>query len=174
MSIIGIVDTDRDAQSILGDLRRIGFAPGDISVLLPDSRGEHGFAYRQSNKAPEAALLGTGLGGALGAAFGALASLGALSWPILEPFVLAGPVIAAVSGGSAGAAIGCIGGALSGRAMPGIEARRCDGKALRGNILIAVHVESSDAQRITESVLTRGGAHDVMTAHEAPVPHQRG
>jgi hypothetical protein len=168
-SIIGIVDTDLDAQSILGDLRRVGFEPADISVLLPDNSGQRDFGYQQSSKAPEAALLGTGLGGMLGATLGACASLGLLNFPGLEAFALAGPMIAALSGGAAGAAIGCIGGALTGRAMPEIEAKRYSGKVVSSNILIAVHVESNDARRISESVLSRGGAHNVMAAHEAPV-----
>jgi hypothetical protein len=168
-SIIGIVDSLSEAQSILGDLRRVGFENTDVSILSPDQHGERDFGYLQRSKAPEAGLLGTCIGGAVGAVLGLLASFGALALPGLDVFVIAGPVIAALSGGAAGAAVGGITGALAGLGVPEIEAKRYDGKVQGGSILIAVHVESNDLKGITESVLTRGGAHDIVTTHEAPV-----
>jgi hypothetical protein len=166
-SIMGIVDTDVEAQSILGDLRRIGFQARDISVLASSAQGPHKFAYRPSSKAPERALLGVGVGAALGAGLALLASFGQLTVPGVQHMLAAGPLIAALSGGATGAALGCVAGALRGLRIPEIEAMRCDDKLACGNILIAVHVASRDAERITESVLTRGGAHDIVTAHDA-------
>jgi hypothetical protein len=180
-SIIGIVESNGDAEAILSDLHRIGFSAGDISVMLPGASASSGFRYRQRSKAPEGACLGACLGGLLGAAFGLVASLnGALSShggsiPSSAAWLAAlngsgnGLGFAALSGSAIGLAFGCALGALLGRKVPEIEARHYRGQLAHGNILIAVHVESRDAQRIGESVLTRGGAHDVCTAREAAV-----
>src|ERR1700755_3009877 len=112
-SVIGIVDTDQDARAILGDMHRIGFSHRDVSVLYPGQTGQRHVVYRHSSKAPEIALLGGGLGSALGAAAGLLASVGALILPGTQLLMSAGPTLAALSCGAAGAAVGCIAGALT-------------------------------------------------------------
>jgi hypothetical protein len=172
-SIIGIIDSAQDAQSILGDLRRIGFGPSAVSVLYPDQKADRRFIYRHSSKAPEIALVCGGVGSALGAIFGLLASSGSLALRGGGLLIAAGPVLAALSCGAAGAALGCIIGALTGRKIPEIEARRSDGTRATGSILIAVHVEDHDAELITESVLSRGGAREVVAATETPAPAAR-
>src|SRR5262245_48557066 len=147
-SIIGIVDSQQDTQAIVGDLRRIGFGPNAVSVLYPEHVGDRKFVYRHSTKAPERALAGSGVGGVLGAIAGVLSSFGALTLPGQDMLVAAGPLLAALSCGAAGAALGGIAGAVSGWAIPEIELRRFDGLHDGGSILVAVHVEDDDARHI--------------------------
>jgi uncharacterized membrane protein len=78
--------------------------------------------------------------------------------------------MAALSGAAAGAAVGGVAGALIGLGIPELEAKRYEGKLRGGNILLAVHVESSEMQKRAEELLKRGGAQDVTSTSEASVP----
>jgi len=169
-SVMGIVETRDQAEAILGALQQIGIPTGDISILFPDTAGTRDFAHVHSTKAPEGALTGAGTGGVLGGAIGLLAGIGALAIPGLGPFIAAGPLMAALSGAAAGATMGGIVGALVGLGIPEIEAKVYEGKLSGGNILIAVHVESREVRARVMDLLKRGGARDVITSGEKPVP----
>jgi hypothetical protein len=169
-SVLGIVDSQLQAESIVLELQHAGFLQSALSVLFPDQDGTRDFAHEQHTKAPEVALAGVGAGGALGGALGVLAGIGVLAIPGLGPFIAAGPLVAALSGAAALATLGGLAGALVGLGIPEIVAKRYEGKIHGGNILIAVHVESSEAQESASNVLRQGGAHDVATTQEAPVP----
>ena len=172
-SVIGIVETEPQAESIVSTLQSSGFAPTDISVLLPDKRGTRDFAHEHNTKAPEGATAGAAGGGVVGGTLGLLAGIGALAIPGLGPFIAAGPLMAALSGAAAGAAVGGIAGALIGMGIPELEAKRYEGKLRGGNLLIAVHVENSEQQKRAEETLKRGGAHDVSATSDASVPRDK-
>jgi len=170
-AVIGIVDNVAQAEAMVDELQRtphIGI--NDISVLLPDKRATHDFAHEHNTKAPEGAVTGASAGGILGGTLGLLAGIGALAIPGIGPLIAAGPVLAALSGAAAGAAVGGISGALVGMGIPEIEARSYEGKLRGGNILIAVHTESVEAQKSAREILKRGGAHDIDVTSEASVP----
>jgi hypothetical protein len=168
-SVIGIVDTQLQAETLVSELQGAGFGQSTLSVLFPDQDGIHDFAHEQHSKAPEGAVAGVSAGGALGGVLGALAGVGALAIPGIGPLIVAGPLLGALSGAAAGAALGGVTGGLIGLGIPEIEAKRYEGKIRGGNILIAVHVESSEAQQAAQAALERGGAHDVVATREAAV-----
>lgn len=168
-SVIGIVDTKHKAEQIVNDLQLAGFALPDMSILCPTQAGSQDFAFEHKTKAPEGALTGVGAGGTVGGTLGLLAGMGALAIPGLGPFIAAGPLMGALSGVAAGAAIGGVTGALIGWGIPEIEARRYEESIVRGNILVAVHVETRQAERDAQRVLEQDGAMDVVSAHDASV-----
>lgn len=173
-AIIGTVESRERAEALVLALQQAGFAPGDISVLFPDRHGSRDFAHEHNTKAPEGAVAGVGAGGAVGGTIGLLAGIGALAIPGLGAFIAAGPLMAALSGAAAGAAVGGVTGALIGMGIPEIEAKAYEGKLRGGNILIAVHTDSSEEQDRAKDILKRAGAHDVDAAAEASVPsHER-
>ena len=169
-SVIGIVETRPQAESILTSLQSSGIAPSEISVLFPDKSGTKDFAHEHNTKAPEGAVAGAGAGGILGGTLGLLAGIGALAIPGLGPFIAAGPLMAALSGAAAGAAVGGITGALVGLGIPEIEAKAYEAKIKGGNILIAAHTKTSEQQKNAELVMKRGGAHDIKATSDASVP----
>jgi hypothetical protein len=169
-SVMGILDSQRQAETIVRALQDAGFLQSALSVLFPDQDGTRDFAHEHHTKAPEGAIAGVGAGGAIGGTLGVLAGIGALAIPGAGPFIAAGPLLAALSGAAAGAAVGGIAGALVGLGIPEIEAKRYEGKIRGGNILIAVHVETSDSQARAETILREGGARDVVATSEAQVP----
>jgi len=169
-SVMGIVETREQAETILTTLQQIGIGSGDVSILFPDKAGTRDFAHEHNTKAPEGAVAGAATGGILGGTIGLLAGIGALAIPGLGPFVAAGPLMAALSGAAAGATTGGIVGALVGMGIPEIEAKHYEGKVRGGNILIAVHVESREQRNQVEDLLKRGGARDVKTSSEKAIP----
>ncbi len=106
----------------------------------------------------------------MGGALGLLAGVGALAIPGLGPFIAAGPLMAALSGAAAGAAVAGVAGALIGLGIPEIEAKKYEGKIRGGNILLAVHAESSERRQRAAELLRQGGAHDIVSTNEASVP----
>lgn len=168
--VIGLVESESRAESVVNELRNAGFATSDVSVLFPDQSGTRDFAHEKNTKAPEGAVTGVGAGGVIGGALGLLAGIGTLAIPGLGPFIAAGPIMAALSGAAAGATVGGIAGALIGMGIPELEAKRYAGKIQNGNILVSVHVESSEEVGRAKKVLEAAGAQDVSTSGEARVP----
>jgi hypothetical protein len=172
-AVIGMADSQAQAERIVTALHEAGFAGNNISVLLPDKKGTQDFAHEQNTKAPEGAVAGVGTGGVLGGTFGLLVGLGSLAIPGLGPLIAAGPLLAALSGAAAGAAVGGLAGALVGMGIPELEAKAYEGKIKGGNILIAVHTESAEERSKAETVFKDMGTKSVQSTTEASVPGAR-
>lgn len=166
-SVYCTAKTVEQAESIVLDLKNIGFLSDDISALLPDKRGTKDFAHEHNTKAPEGATTGGVAGLGVGAAVGWLAGIGALAIPGVGPLIAAGPIMAALGGAAVGTAAGGIIGALVGLGIPEFEAKRYDAKIREGNILISVHTDDSKQRDAAKDVFKRHNAEDISSAGEA-------
>jgi hypothetical protein len=171
--VIGIVDTQIQAENLVQHLGRDGFSTSDISVIFPDKHSTKDFAHENNTKAPEGAVVGVTSGGVIGGTIGLLAGIGALAIPGLGPFIAAGPLMAALSGAAAGAAVGGVAGALIGLGIPEIEAKKYEGKLRGGNILVAAHVDDGGEEKRAKEIFRQEGAHDISSTTEASVPSQK-
>jgi hypothetical protein len=169
-AVVGLVPSRTSAEHVVMELQRAGFSGNDISVLFPDNTGTRDFAHEQHTKAPEGAATGAGTGGVVGGTLGLLAGIGALAIPGVGPLIAAGPIMAALSGAAAGALVGGLGGALIGLGIPEIEAKQYEGKIKDGNILLSVHVESSEERDRAKEALKVNGAYDIVTVNQAKAP----
>jgi hypothetical protein len=169
-SVIGIVETQIQAERIVAELQERGVAPSDISALFPDTRGSKDFAHVHNTKAPEGAVAGVGAGGVIGGTLGLLAGIGALAIPGVGPLIAAGPLLATLSGAAAGAAVGGITGGLIGLGIPEFEAKAYEAKIRGGNILIAVHTDNGDTEKRAKQIFEAQGAHDIAVTSDASVP----
>lgn len=158
------------AEAIVAELKRAGFANDDISALFPDKSGSRDFAHEHNTKAPEGATAGAGAGGLLGGALGWLVGIGTIAIPGVGPFIAAGPIMAALGGAAVGATVGGLGGALVGLGMPELEAKQYEGKIRSGNILLSVHTEDGDERSRAKDIFKRAGADDIAGAGEANPP----
>jgi len=170
-SVFCIATSRPQADRIVHELKRAGFSADDISALFSDQESAHDFAHEKNTKAPEGAVTGASTGGAVGGTLGWIAGIGALAIPGAGPFIAAGPIIAALSGAAIGATVGGVTGGLIGLGIPELEAKRYEGKLQEGNILIAVHTESSDEVGRAKEIFARAGAEDICTVAESSVPH---
>ena len=166
-STLCLVDTEEHAATIVEKLKSAGFSDNDISVLFPDKGSTRDFAHKKETKMPEGATIGAGTGGAVGGTIGLLAGIGALAIPGLGPFIAAGPIMAALSGGAIGAGVGGLTGALVGLGIPEYEAKRYEGKVKEGGILISVHSENNDETNRAKDIFKEAGAHDISSTGEA-------
>lgn len=166
-AVFCIAKTPVQADEIVSDLRRAGFADGDISVLFPDKQGTRDFAHEKGTKMPEGAATGAATGGVVGGTLGLLAGIGALAIPGLGPFIAAGPIMALLGGAAAGAAAGGVTGALVGLGMPEYEAKQYESKIKGGNILISVHTDDSKQRSRAKEIFQRHNADDISSAGEA-------
>jgi hypothetical protein len=166
-SALCLVDTETQADAIVSKLRSAGFSDNDISVLFPDKGSTRDFAHKKETKMPEGATVGASTGGVVGGTIGLLAGIGALAIPGLGPFIAAGPIMAALSGGAIGAVGGGLTGALIGLGIPEYEAKRYEGKVKEGGILISVHSESNDETNRAKDIFKGEGAHDISSTGEA-------
>jgi hypothetical protein len=166
-SALCLVDTEAQADAVVAKLRSAGFSDNDISVLFPDKGSTRDFAHKKATKMPEGATVGASTGGVVGGTIGLLAGIGALAIPGLGPFIAAGPIMAALSGGAIGAGVGGLTGALVGLGIPEYEAKRYEGKVKEGGILISVHSESNDETSRAKNIFKEEGAHDISSTGEA-------
>lgn len=169
-AVMCIVQSESLAQALVAELQNSSFETSDISVLFPDKKGTKDFAHEHHTKAPEGAVVGVGAGGILGGSLGLLAGIGALAIPGIGPFIAAGPLLAGLSGVAAGATVGGVTGALIGMGIPEIEAKRYEGKIKGGNILVSVHVETSEELKRVEQIFKAARADDICSSNEASVP----
>lgn len=168
--VLGIVDSPGQAEVVAQRLVALGFAPGDVSMLFPDKRGSHDFAFEHHTHAPESALGGAGLGALIGGVLGIALGMGVVRVPGLEALVAAGPVVAALAVAAVFAlAFGVIG-ALLGLASPKIQAKHYAGKVRNGSILVAVHVTKRADLHRARDVLRSAAADNVTVTGEASVP----
>jgi hypothetical protein len=165
-SVFCIATTRGHADRIVDQLKAASFSNNDISVLFPDRGTTRDFAHEKNTKAPEGAVTGGVIGGALGW----IAGIGALAIPGVGPFIAAGPVMVALSGAAVGAAVGGIAGGLVGMGIPELEAKRFEGKVKAGNLLISVHTESAEEITRAKEIFTKAGAHDICATNEASTP----
>jgi len=171
-SVFGIYQT-RSAVELAGTaLRDGGFAVSDISVLLPENLGSKELATEKNTKAPEGASVGAGSGAAVGGVLGWLVGVGALAIPGIGPVIAAGPIVAALAGIGVGGAIGGFTGALIGVGIPEYEAKRYEGRILKGGILVAVHCDTSEEIKRAKGILEVTGAEDIASSGEASADKQ--
>lgn len=169
-SVFGIVASRTEAESLVTRLQSSGFTNSDISVLFPDKGATRDFAHKEGTKAPEGAVVGTGVGVLAGGAIGLLAGIGAIALPGFGMLIAAGPVMAMLGGAAVGGAAGSLVGALVGMGIPEIQAKIYEGKIRDGNILVSVHTDDAKQIDVAKKVFESSGAKDVHATTEASVP----
>jgi uncharacterized membrane protein len=168
-SVYCIAKDSTQAEMIVNDLKIAGFSNNSVSVLFPDKTTTKDFAHEKNTKAPEGTTIGGTVGMGTGSVLGWLAGIGSLAIPGVGPFIAAGPIVAALSGGAVGAAVGGITGALVGLGIPEYEAKRYEGKIKGGNALISVHTVDGDQVDTVEEIFKRNHAEDIASSLEESV-----
>jgi Protein of unknown function (DUF3341) len=172
-AVFGIYQTQADVEFGVDALRSEGFRNTDVSVMFPENKGTKDFAVEKHTKAPEGTAAGATTGVVIGGVLGWLAGIGALAIPGVGPLIVAGPIVATLTGVGVGGAVGGIAGALIGMGIPEYEAKRYEGRIKEGGILLSVHGDDSNWITKAKNVLQRTGAQDVASAGEAAADWQK-
>lgn len=168
-SVIGLFDSVSEAQRALNELVQAGFSRDHISLVANDVSGSYSkYLNKDANFDPEGDVTadeGAGFGAAVGAITGVLASLGALAIPGIGPVIAAGPLLAAVTGGTIGAVAGAATGGLTASliktGLPEDEAQYYTEGVRRGGTLLVVDTDSDSKAQQAVQIMDRNGAVDV-------------
>jgi hypothetical protein len=138
-----------------------GYSRDEISVLMSDATRHKEFAIETKTHAADGAGIGGAVGGTVGAVLATLMAVGTLvTIPPLGALVVAGPIIAALTGAGAGATTGGIIGALVGAGIPEHRAKVYDAGLREGGILLGVEPRPGDDANKLETLLEDlGGEH---------------
>lgn len=167
--MVSAVFRDRQqSEEAFGYLYSHGFRDSDISVLMSDrTRAKHYPVGTDEHKhtAGSLATEGLGVGGAVGTAIGAtLAAIVAIGTTVAIPglgLLVAGPIVAALAGGGAGAVAGGLVGTLIGAGMTEQNASAYDAALREGGIAMAVHPRDSEQASELQKQFTKIGGENV-------------
>jgi hypothetical protein len=171
-SVYGILSRFEQLEETIKAMQDAGFRAEDISVLVPENRGNKDLAASKATKGPEGTATGGATGAVAGGILGWLAGIGALAIPGVGPFLAAGPIMSALAGMGAGAVLGGATGGLVGIGIPEYEAKRYEGLVKHGGILVSVHCDDSKWTDRAKKVLKDNGADDISSASEAAADYR--
>jgi len=169
-SVFCIAASRAQAEQIVADLKDAGFSNDVVSVLFAKKAAMRDFARESYSKGLEGI---DALGGVVGGALAWLGGVAELGVPGAGPFIAAGPVLGALSGGMMGAKVGGIAGGLIGMGVPELEAKRYEGKIKAGNLLLSVHTESMDEIADAERIFEDGDVEDICATGESVAQQER-
>ena len=173
IAVFGIYDSRLAVEEAISFLRERGYRNTDISILYSENVGSKDLATEKTSKLPEGATAGVGTGAVVGGVLGWLAGMGALAIPGVGPLIAAGPIVAALAGAGAGGAVGGVTGGLIGLGIPEYEAKRYEGRVVRGGILLSVHCDDPEWARKAREVLVLTAAEDISSTTEATADFSR-
>lgn len=164
-SVFCLATSRTQAGQIVDRLKAASFSSNDISAQAADHPTRRSLAHLKRARAPEGAVAGVGIGGALGW----MAGIGVLAIPGFGPFIDASPILAVLCGVVMGATVCGIAGGLIGMGFPKYKARSHQDRHQDGNILISVHAESAAEVTQAEVIFAHEGARNICIAGETAV-----
>lgn len=172
-SVFGVFPNRSSLSEAVERLKDAGYRNTDISVLFPLNEGNKDIGHEKNTKAPEGATTGATSGAVVGGVLGWLAGIGALAIPGVGPFIAAGPIVAALAGAGGAGVVGGVLGGLIGLGIPEYEAKRYEGRVVRGGILLSVHCDDSKWSDRAQKILRDSGGEDVSSTSEAKADYAR-
>lgn len=152
--VTGIFAQRSDATRAIQALEAKGFRDDEISLLMSDTVGKD-FKIEDSSKMAEGVAAGATGGGVLGAVVAGLTAVGTIATG--GGLLVAGPLVAILAGGGAGAGLGGLIGGLAGAGMTEYEAKLFAKELEDGKILVAVHCADDSRKESAEQTLESAG-----------------
>ena len=157
--VTGVFSDPQAAERAVHELIESHFSAEEISILVTDREGTHEEQVEHDTGIAEGTTGGAALGGLLGAVGATLVATGVIAAPGLVVFA-AGPLLAALKGAVAGAAVGLEVGALAGLGFWKDEAHVHAEALKKGGVVVAVPAEHEHAEH-ARKVFTEAGADEV-------------
>jgi hypothetical protein len=160
--VTGIFQDSRDADKVIRALKQARFKTQDISVVGRDTDDFRTITAQLQSKGPDRYVL---IFGAVGAFLGGLSWLIAMwALPTVGSTTLIGPPLALLSGGSIGAVLGIIAGAVIHFDTPEYAGRVYEGDLSVGKALVAVHTTDVKERIRAENIMEQNNAYEVSSA----------
>lgn len=157
-AIVAIYDDITVARQVVEDLVSDAFERSAISLITNDAQNQYSHYLDENYTARDDAVTaseGAGFGAVVGGLTGVLAGLAALTIPGIGLAIVAGPIVAGLTGMLTGAVTGGVVGALVKSGVPEDEAPYYAEGIRRGGTLISI--ETTDTLR-AEDIMNRRGA----------------
>jgi len=162
-TVVGVFRKRSSADACYNALLDHGFSLADVNVMMSDKTRASDYAWHEDqHKGTKAGTLGTegmGVGGAIGTAVGAtIAAIAAVGTSLVIPglnLIIAGPLLAALAGGGAGALTGGIIGGLIGLGIPEQDAKVYNKALEEGGVVMIVAVRDSAHAKEAEDIMTQ-------------------
>lgn len=152
-TVIGVFNSEDQAQSAIGALKQGGFDDHEISLVAKDEGGgeEQGDTFGGED-------IGDGVttGGVLGGLAGLAAGAGALVIPGIGPLIAAGPLAGILSGATAGG----ITGGLIDWGIPEDRGQYYEDQVKQGQILAVIKTDDDTVDQCAQ-IMRESGARDV-------------
>ena len=157
--VTGIFDNKIAADATVSKLLDGGFVKDDISLLMSDKTRNNLFSSTDDevNRAAKGAVAGATVGGALGALIAGLTAAGAIV-TTGGTLLVAGPIVAALSGVGAGAVAGGLAGALIRAGFAADEANRYEEEIKSGKAIVIVHTDDERQAATAQNAFRNSGA----------------
>jgi hypothetical protein len=152
-TITGVFRSRDDAESAYNALIEKGYAPNEIILLMTDETHRTHFkgaveVENNKNKAMEGVGVGSAIGGTLGAIVGAVAAIGtSVALPGLG-LIIAGPIVAGLTGAGAGGLTGGLIGGLASSGMSNENAKAYEASLKEGAVVIGVVPKTAEDRRL--------------------------
>lgn len=163
--VTGLFRDRESAERAYGSLGSRGYGNQDVNVVMSDDTRKRYFsgddkASDLGDKAWEDAGKGAAIGGGVGATLGALAAIGTtVALPGIG-LLVAGPIVAGLTGLGAGSLTGGLIGALVGAGIPEDRAKEYERGINEGGIMMGVNARSDeDAEYLENDWRTNRGEH---------------
>jgi stress response protein YsnF len=157
-TVVGLMDTYTEAESLVRDLVDSGFERDSISIVA--NKEYAGEKQSEGKQRAKGAGKGAGAGAVVGGTAGLILGLTGLAIPGIGPVIAAGPIVAALTGAGVGAAAGGIIGALTKMGVPEEHAQYYSEGVRRGGTLVTLTTDDASADRAAD-IMSRHGAVDI-------------
>ncbi len=165
-AVICILKTQLQAETVVTRLRAAGLQTADISLVFLERSGVLGLA-RDRDSQLTGGRAGTAVpSGPVGGVLGMLSGIGIVTIPGAGLHITAGPMIAALSGGSPGAVVSGVAEGLIWMGVPMTRARLFEEQVKQGHILLAIRTWHADEHQRALVVLREARAEEVSEAEE--------
>ena len=162
-TIVGLMDTQQEAQEVLQELVSSGFPRETISIMASDKGGQglrESEAQGEGEDRAKGAAKGAGAGAAVGGVAGLIVGLTGLAIPGIGPIVAAGPIASLLAGAGVGAVAGGAIGALTKMGVSEEDAHYYAEGVKRGGFLVTVSADDDNAEKAAD-IMRRHGALDI-------------
>jgi uncharacterized membrane protein len=151
--IAGVFKSQYDANQTLSQLLEEGFNKDNISLIMSDATKGKIFAeVPESTSVAQGSTAGALWGGAIGVLIAGLTAVGSITVPGVG-LLVAGPIVAILSGAGVGAAVGGVSGALISYGFSVDEANRYEEEIRLGKAVVVVHTTDEDASKVARRIL---------------------
>ncbi|UFS69018.1 YsnF/AvaK domain-containing protein [Geomonas sp. RF6] len=166
-TVVGLMDSMRQAELVVRDLESSGFDRGSINLVGSHRGGTtgttgdvHELKDEKKSATAEGAATGAGAGAAVGGLAGFVAGLTALTIPGIGPALALGPLGAALAGAGIGAVAGGGIGALMKMGVPEKDAHYYMEGVKRGGVLVTVTCPEDRVDHAA-NIMQKHGAIDI-------------